>query len=542
MVPSDGAVPTAGLDVDWGGMAVGTRAYPLEPLSWRASFVADWRKRKRWLLPSMWVLAATILCAPDHAWAQNCFRTPSPLPGLSGPPNWSETGTRRTELNEPRWAAAPQTGFDSDDTDTEGFYRILVNSDHTELSVSFQAPVDPGSPTAADEVYFGLTRDGTSGTIAAAVRLHLPASGSDPVPITEMRGYKYNGSWTTEAINAQPTWLKAPAGWIGDPTAAWGINFKVDLTDPALAGIDLTSDIKLMLAMHIRDESDPAASLNPSTPNRDCVGVGCPYDLHEDTLLIDNSANWATFSAFKAGCPGGITISGTQLGTTNVDEDGKPAPHLINTTPGATNTFYARPSYDDALAPHEGMLQARFYIASVATPPSSDVVWTPIPNGSPLENGTLNAVDVDEFRFTCPPNEDGQVCGVSLNDELQQCVYIELRAAPGQVAPLSNASAYFCSPAPEDKEDPNTSMGGASSEDPDSTTTTSSEDDGSDSSGDDTSSSSDGGASSSTKDEEDSRSDAGCGCHTGPQQPSGSLWWLGLGAFGLVLVRRRCST
>jgi len=33
--------------------------------------------------------------------------TPVALPGLSGPPQWKGTGVVRTELNEPRWAAAP---------------------------------------------------------------------------------------------------------------------------------------------------------------------------------------------------------------------------------------------------------------------------------------------------------------------------------------------------------------------------------------------------------------------------------------------------
>src|SRR6187551_2302246 len=72
--------------------------------------------------------------------ADVCFPTPGVLPGLSGIPIWKAPGVVRAELNEPRWAAAPQLGFDNDPTGNEGLYRIMVDPTDSTLVVSFQAP------------------------------------------------------------------------------------------------------------------------------------------------------------------------------------------------------------------------------------------------------------------------------------------------------------------------------------------------------------------------------------------------------------------
>src|SRR4051812_39867675 len=106
------------------------------------------------------LVAALAAAAPRSALAYVCFSTPVPLPGLSGPPQWKGPGVVRTELNEPRWAGAPLTDFDSDPIGTAGLYRIMVDPTYTELSVSFQAPTDLGSATSADRIYFAFTTDG----------------------------------------------------------------------------------------------------------------------------------------------------------------------------------------------------------------------------------------------------------------------------------------------------------------------------------------------------------------------------------------------
>jgi hypothetical protein len=134
--------------------------------------------RTRGTLPAALALSSMVVSAAAPVGAQVCFSTPVTLPGLSGPPDWEAPGTTRDELNEPRWAGAPQTGFASDPTGAEGLYRVMVNSTFTELSVSFQAPTDPNTPSNSDTVYFGFTTDGTTGGLARGVAISMPHRGA----------------------------------------------------------------------------------------------------------------------------------------------------------------------------------------------------------------------------------------------------------------------------------------------------------------------------------------------------------------------------
>src|SRR6187551_2781245 len=84
--------------------------------------------------------AAALSAIASPARADVCFPNPGVLPGLSGIPIWKTPGIVRVELNEPRWAAAPQLGFDNDVTGNDGLYRIMVDPTDSTLVVSFQAP------------------------------------------------------------------------------------------------------------------------------------------------------------------------------------------------------------------------------------------------------------------------------------------------------------------------------------------------------------------------------------------------------------------
>jgi len=359
---------------------------------------------------------------------------------------WRGSGVVRTELNEPRWAAAPQTGFESDLTDSEGVYRLLVNSDNNELSVSFQVPVDPDTSSTADQIWFGFTRDGAAGTLASAVRISLPTSGSNPIAATNVRGYTYDVAasthWTPGTPGVAPDWLKDAAAWLEGtaPTLSWGINFKVDLTAPSASGVTVTQPLRLMMAMQVRDESDPTMSLFPSTPNADCTGTGCPYPLLPDTLLIENPAHWAPALAIDAACPPGISIIPSQIGTTNEDPSGTPAPNEIDTTEGATNTFYARPSYP--FAPGAGEIMGSFFVANWGSIAASDAPWDAIPNGVDIENGVAPATTPGEISFVCPTNTATETCGLPTPTEPDQSLYVSLKNAPGQSNVLSKAAAY----------------------------------------------------------------------------------------------------
>jgi len=378
--------------------------------------------------------AATLAAISGSARADVCFPIPGVLPGLSGIPIWKTPGVVRTELNEPRWAAAPQLGFDSDPTGNEGLYRIMVDPTDSTLVVSFQAPTDLGTPTNADVIYFGFTTDGTTAAHTKGVAIQVNGSGAtDPSDASVIQQQNFNaGTWTSPL--GAPTWLKDPSVWrnnvAGD--AAWGINFKVDL---GLAGLSASSAFKIQLALHKADEVTPALSVNVSTPD---PGLNA---LLPGTLFINDPTKWATALAINAGCVGGISIQGNQIGTTNVDM-GNPAPNEVNTTNGATNQFYAKPTIPGSIGLFAGLFQAKFHLANWGSIAASNAPWTPLNGGTSVANGISPAADDSTIEFNCPVNTATQTCGIPTPAETHQCVYVELSPAPSQVVPISKASAY----------------------------------------------------------------------------------------------------
>ena len=378
--------------------------------------------------------AATLAAISGSARADVCFPIPGVLPGLSGIPIWKTPGVVRTELNEPRWAAAPQLGFDSDPTGNEGLYRIMVDPTDSTLVVSFQAPTDLGTPTNADVIYFGFTTDGTTAAHTKGVAIQVNGSGAtDPSDASVIQQQNFNaGTWTSPL--GAPTWLKDASVWrnnvAGD--AAWGINFKVDL---ALAGLSVSSAFKIQLALHKADEVTPALSVNVSTPD---PGLN---SLLPGTLFINDPTKWANAVAINAGCVGGISIQGNQIGTTNVDM-GNPAPNEVNTTNGATNQFYAKPTIPGSIGLFAGLFQAKFHLANWGSIAASNAPWTPLNGGTSVANGISPAADDSTIEFNCPVNTATQTCGIPTPAETHQCVYVELSPAPSQVVPISKASAY----------------------------------------------------------------------------------------------------
>lgn len=231
------------------------------------------------------------------AQADVCFPTPIALPGLSGVPIWEgNAGVVRTELNEPRWAAAPLVQFENDITGVAGLYRVMVDSTDATLVVSFQAPTDPDVASAADEIYFGFTTDGTGGSLARAIGILLNGAGAtDPQAASIIVQQNYNSTTGWAAVLSAPSWLHDAAVWRNnvDGDAAWGINFKIDL---AGAGLSATNPFKIQIAMHKQDEL-AGTGIDYSTP---------PYGTNArlaGTLLINDPANWATASAINSGCP-----------------------------------------------------------------------------------------------------------------------------------------------------------------------------------------------------------------------------------------------
>jgi MYXO-CTERM domain-containing protein len=379
------------------------------------------------------VLLLAVVSRP--ALADVCFPTPVTLPGLSGVPIWQGGGVLRSELNEPRWAAAPQTAFDSDITGNEGLYRILVDPSYSELSVSFQAPTDPSVPSNADVIYFAFSTDGTAGTLAKGVAIQVNGTGAtDPTAAAIIQQENYDATVGWSALSGAPTWLKDPAVWrnnvAGD--AAWGINFKVNL---AAAGLSASAPFKIQLALHKQDEATPSNSVNMSTP------APATNPLLSGTLLISDPTHWANAVAINSGCAAGITLSGNQIGTTNLDA-GNPAPNEVNTTLGAVNQFYAKPTIPGSVALFSGLFQGKFHVANWGSIAASNAPWTPIPSGLAVLNGASPAPDDATIEFNCPANGATTTCGLPTPAEKHQCVYVELKAAPGQTVPFTRAAAY----------------------------------------------------------------------------------------------------
>lgn len=369
------------------------------------------------------------------ALADVCFPTPVALPGLSGVPIWQGAGVLRTELNEPRWAAAPQTAFESDITGNEGLYRIMVDPTFSELSISFQAPTDPSVPSNADVIYFGFTTNGTVATLAKAVAIQVNGTGAtDPTAAAIIQQQNYDATTGWSALSGAPTWLKDPAVWrnnvAGD--AAWGINFKVNL---AAAGLSASTPFKIQLAIHKQDEATPSNSINMSTP---APGAN---PLLPGTLLINDPVHWSPAVAINSGCAAGITLNGSQIGTKNIDM-GNPAPNAINTTLGAVNQFYATPTIPASVPLFSGEFQAKFHIANWGSIAASNAPWIPLPNGTAVLNGVSPAPNDSTLEFNCPANTATTTCGIPTPAEKHQCVYVELKAAPGQTVPFTTAAAY----------------------------------------------------------------------------------------------------
>jgi MYXO-CTERM domain-containing protein len=377
---------------------------------------------------------AALSAISSLARADVCFPNPGVLPGLSGIPIWKAPGVVRSELNEPRWAAAPQLGFDNDPSGNEGLYRIMVDPTDSTLVVSFQAPTDLATPSNADVIYFGFTTDGTVGALAKSVAIQVNGSGAtDPTDAAVIQQHNYNGGTWSSPLGA-PTWLKDPSVWrnnlAGD--AAWGINFKVDL---AAAGLSAASAFKIQLALHKADEVTPALSVNLSTPD---PGANA---LLAGTLLINNPNQWANALAINGGCAGGISIQGNQIGTTNVDM-GNPAPNEINTTSGAINQFYAKPTIPGSIGLFAGLFQAKFHIANWGSIGASNAPWTALNGGTAVQNGNSPAPDNATIQFNCPANTATQTCGLPTPAVTHQCVYVELSPSPSQAVPITKASAY----------------------------------------------------------------------------------------------------
>lgn len=389
-----------------------------------------------WLAP----LALGLVMALGHpASAQPCFPPPQGVPGLQGAPNWAGGSTPvRAERDEPRWAPAPVQAFANDVFGSlEGGYRLLYDTSTQELVIALQMYADLGGTASQfDSVYLGLTQD-ASGASAEAVRIVLPtpSGGADPVPLgggtpAFVHHQFSGGAWTLPGgafpSPTAPPWLSVSHAWVAGGME-WAVHVKVRLAD---LGLSETSPFRIALGIHSSDDVSSAA-IDLSSPD---VGLSGGVD----DLFTMPPSGWLLAGAPNAGCPGGITLSSMQIGTTN------PSPHQINTTAGATNTFFAAPSVPAGMVTSANQIQARFRIANWGIVASPTAGWNNIPNAGAVPNGVNTAPNNNTVHFVCPANSGGQVCGMAPPSTTHQCMLVELSKVPSSPASpvFTKAAAY----------------------------------------------------------------------------------------------------
>ena len=388
------------------------------------------------------VLALLLMAAGQtRAHAQLCFPSAQGVPGLAGAPDWwSTTTSARTDADEPRWAVAPWSSFDSDVVGSqEGAYRVLYDPGANQLVVSVQALTDLGNTASEqDTVYFGLSTNAAA-TTARAVRIDLFAPNGSPDP--KRSGLKFvpsefttGGGWYLPsgpvASTTPPPWLKNTAAWVEPGGAAdWVVNFRVDLSQ---VGLLPGAAFKIALGLHLHNELGSGA-VDLSTP--DVGAAGAVADLLQNP---HTPTSWSAADAANSGCVPGISLESMQLGSRNTQ------PNKLNTDEGAVNRLFATPSIPSGLALAPNTFRAEFRLAPWGSIADSHSPWTKVPGAEHVSNGPPGSAELQSVEFVCPANTATQTCGLPTPAEPHLSMLVELSKAPGSATPVrfTKASAF----------------------------------------------------------------------------------------------------
>lgn len=376
---------------------------------------------------------ALLLLLPSTTWGNLCFPPPTFVPGLYGPPAWTGSGTLRTDLNEPRWAASPLTDFASDLSAAEGKFRLMTNAAGDRLYVSMQTGSEAGSVSSQDRVFLGISKDSggannTAQAVVIRVKSGSPAGGF--VAPDQFTSYSYDVGSTPQwsSSSTLPTWVEDPAVWSNSPggDVDWGINFVVKLDE---LGISNTDTFKLALGMVIRDELN-ITNTYPRTP---IESLSSEPVLLFDGNLFEDPSTWAQSAATGDGCLNGITLSTAGIYTNN------PTTTKIATDIGHINELNAMPDYG-SVGLVDDMLLAEFRVANWGSIADPDAGWEPVPGATAESNSPGGLIN-----FECPANTASETCGMPTPSTTHQCVQVRLNHAAGYNhtnAPIQTASAY----------------------------------------------------------------------------------------------------
>jgi hypothetical protein len=374
-----------------------------------------------------------------------CIPIGQGVPGMSGPPNWlaaTASSPIRTDLDDPRWRGAVRQGFPlltAGVTSDQALFRAVYagSGASRSLYVSWQVKADSSADNLEDLVYVGF-RSGTGSMIikakvfgAASPFTCQPAHSFDVLQKTA-------GGW---AAVAEPTWIAANTrAWLTAAPVTWAIQMRVPL-NPAGGSIvhangpDLGDDFRLWYCMYV---SLPGPNTQHAWPQ----GQEVTFDDFDNEIYPDPN-NWGEFH-LRTGAPGeacstdGISLAVLDVGTTNT-------PNSLIHRPPVTNTFFARPRYDNstpgAVPLPAGSIRAHFRLAnwgSIATP----APWVDIPGGSDVPSTSALPVGAPtpgstpiHFDWPTPTNNADPFAGKTKH----QCMLVEL-TGPGLT--FANDSVY----------------------------------------------------------------------------------------------------
>ncbi len=379
--------------------------------------------------------ALIVAWSPIGSAANLCSPPPTFVPGLGGPPQWTGSGSIRTDLNEPRWAASPLTGFAyGGGNPLDGAYRLMTNAAGSRLYVSIQTSNELDVPATQDKVYFGISKDvggGNNSADAVIIALKPGAPAGGFIAPDSFNSLSYDGTgWTNTPGATPPGWVETPGSWSNAPGDGvdWGINFVVNLTT---LGIAPTDTFKLALGLVTRDE-DTGTDAYHYSPGVSFPGGGVTLFGPGGNLFEDPSA-WAQADSTGSGCVNGITLTSSQIFTNN------PVTNKIATDDGHTNIFNAQPDFGPVPV-GANKLRGEFRIAMWGSVADPNAAWDPIPGATGLLNDSSG-----DIQFTCPANSGSNICGMALPAEEHQCVQVRLGHATGfsdANAPIKTASAY----------------------------------------------------------------------------------------------------
>lgn len=288
------------------------------------------------------LLGVQLLMVASPGYADECLRAPAAIDGLAGGPEWANfdgSAFWRPELNDPRWAGgsprliAFKPGASAPQDDSPISARVLALGDT--VFVAIYVEDDNEGPTAADEVYVGIT-EGTSFTAHA---LQIPMNcngvgfdnGQTPLPSApqdtpppRILNNKLAVHWKALDANPSsphphPTWqrqtgntaLKNIAGACWDRPEGgprWALTLRFDFIG--------TSNERRRLFLGVK------AKLDASLPTRTLLGNVAPLTdaqsgVGGQTVIPLSPVNWAVYTAYVSStspCGTGVSVLPDNIG------------------------------------------------------------------------------------------------------------------------------------------------------------------------------------------------------------------------------------